>query len=80
MSPNIVKLDRGFTLKAMSNPFESQLMENTIQLVHSIGLKVCVEGVETEEELERIYGIGADYIQGYYYGKPCSRAEFFEKF
>lgn len=80
MSPNIVKLDRGFTLKAMSNPFESQLMENTIQLVHSIGLKVCVEGVETQEELERIYGIGADYIQGYYYGKPCSRAEFFEKF
>lgn len=80
MSPNIVKLDRGFTLKAMNSPFESQLMENTIQLVHSIGLKVCVEGVETQEELDRIYGIGADYIQGFYYGKPCSRQEFFEKF
>lgn len=80
MSPNIVKLDRGFTLKAMKSPFESQLMENTIQLVHSIGLKVCVEGVETQEELDRIYGIGADYIQGFYYGKPCSRKEFFEKF
>uniref|UniRef100_UPI004056FF15 bifunctional diguanylate cyclase/phosphodiesterase n=1 Tax=Agathobacter sp. TaxID=2021311 RepID=UPI004056FF15 len=80
MSPNVVKLDRGFTLKAMKSPFESQLMENTIQLVHSIGLKVCVEGVETQEELDRIYGIGADYIQGFYYGKPCSRKEFFEKF
>lgn len=80
MSPNIVKLDRGFTLKAMKSPFESQLMENTIQLVHSIGLKVCVEGVETQEELDRIYGIGADYIQGFYYGKPCSRKEFFERF
>lgn len=80
MSPNIVKLDRGFTLKAMKSPFESQLMENTIQLVHSIGLKVCVEGVETQEELDRIYGIGADYIQGFYYGKPCSRQEFFERF
>ena len=80
MTPNVVKLDRGFTIKALQNPFENQLMMTTIQMVHSIGLKVCVEGVETAEDLQRINELGPDYIQGYYYGKPCSRQEFFEKF
>ncbi len=80
MTPHVVKLDRGFTAKAMQNQFERQLMTNTIQLVHSLGLKVCVEGVETEEDLIQIHQLGADYIQGYYYSKPCPQQEFIEKF
>lgn len=80
VSPNVVKLDRGFTLKALSNDFERNLMQHIIQLVHSIGLKICVEGIETEEELEKIKELGPDYIQGYYYGRPCSKEEFLFEF
>lgn len=80
MTPNVVKLDRSFTAKAMKNPFERMLMTNTIQLVHSLGLTVCVEGIETEEELAQAKELGADFIQGYYYSKPCPRQEFIEKF
>ncbi len=80
MTPNVVKLDRGFTIKALKNDFEKSLMENLIQLVHSLGLKICVEGVETEEELTRIRALDPDYIQGFYYGKPCPAEEFIESF
>lgn len=80
MTPNVVKLDRGFTIKALKNDFEKNLMENIIQLVHSLGLKICVEGVETEEELTRIRALDPDYIQGFYYGKPCPAEEFIEAF
>lgn len=80
MTPNVVKLDRSFTSKAMKNPFERMLMTNTIQLVHSLGLTVCVEGIETEEELAQAKELGADFIQGYYYSKPCPRQKFIEKF
>ena len=80
MMPNIVKLDRGFTVKALKNSYEHTLMTHIIQLVHSIDLKICVEGVETDEELAEIEKLSADCIQGYYYGRPCCREEFFEKF
>ena len=80
MMPNIVKLDRGFTVKALKNSYEHTLMTHIIQLVHSIDLKICVEGVETGEELAEIEKLSADCIQGYYYGRPCCREEFFEKF
>lgn len=80
VSPNVVKLDRGFTIKALSNQFERNLMQNIIQLVHSLGLKICVEGIETEEELKEIRTLEPDYIQGYYYGRPCPEEEFIYDF
>ena len=80
MTPTVVKLDRGFTVKAFKNDFEYKLMASIIQLVHGLGLKICVEGIETEEELSHIRTLEPDYIQGFYYGKPCPADEFFETF
>ncbi len=80
MTPNVVKLDRGFTVKAFKNEFERKLMASIIQLVHGLGLKICVEGVETEEELNYIRSLEPDYIQGFYYGRPCPEEEFIETF
>lgn len=80
IKPNVVKLDRGFTMKALKNSFERSLMDNIIQLVHSLGLKICVEGIETKEELEEIKKLSPDYIQGYYYGRPCPEKEFIYQF
>ena len=80
MTPNVVKLDRGFTIKALKNDFEKTLMQSIIQLVHSLGLKICVEGVETEEEVNYIRALGPDFIQGFFYGRPCPADEFFETF
>ena len=76
MVPNVVKLDRSFTVKALQNAFEHQLMDHIIQLVHSVNLKICVEGVETQTELEEIEKLSADCIQGYFYGRPCCRRDF----
>ena len=80
MAPNVVKLDRGFTSKALKNEFERNLMANIIYMVHSLGLSICVEGVETEEELKRIQELQPDYIQGFYYGRPCPAEVFIEAF
>ena len=73
ITPYVVKLDRGFTIKALHNEFERELMANIIKMVH-------VEGIETEDELVQIRALSPDYIQGYYYGKPCAEDEFFEKY
>lgn len=80
MMPNIVKLDRGFTVKALKNCYEHTMMTHIIQLVHSIDLAICVEGVETVEELAEIEKLSADCIQGYFYGKPCTGRDFLKNF
>lgn len=80
LGPNIVKLDRDFTVKALKNDYENQLMSHIIELVHSIDLKICIEGVEKKTDLDKMKQLRPDYIQGYYYGKPCGKEEFIEKF
>ena len=38
---------------------------------HSLGLRVVVEGVETEEQETFLRGIGCRHVQGYRYGRPA---------
>ena len=78
LRPSIIKIDRSFTLKALENSYEFDLLLHIIKLVHNLGLEV--EGIETSDELARITLLKPDYIQGYYYSKPCTQKEFMNKY
>ena len=80
LSPNTIKIDRSFTLKALKNDYEFRLLQYMVDMAHSIELKLCIEGIETEQELEKISEMGPDYIQGYYFGKPCPFNQFLNDF
>ena len=69
INPQIIKIDRSFTLKALKNEYEFNLLHHMVELTHSINSKLCIEGIETQEELDKICTLNPDYIQGYYFGK-----------
>lgn len=73
---NILKIDYTFTRKALSDPFSFRLVTHIIHMAHSIGLQVCLEGIETEEQKKKIQELSVDYLQGYLFGKPVSQSEF----
>ena len=76
LNPDSIKIDRSFTVKALSNEYEKNLLRHMIDMVHSIDLKLCIEGIETQEEFTRICEIEPDFIQGFYFGKPCPYEQF----
>ncbi len=80
LRPNVIKIDRGFTNDALSREYAFRLLANIVQMAHSMNLLVCIEGIETEEELKAIQTISPDFIQGFYFGKPCSKETFLEKY
>lgn len=80
IEPSTIKIDRSFTLKALNNDNEHSLLKHIIDMIHGIRLKMCIEGIETEEELDVISRLKPDYIQGYYFGKPCPAHEFLKKY
>ena len=80
LRPNYIKIDRSFTLKALSNEYEHELMKQIIDMTHRLNLTICIEGIERPEELSDLRGMGADYIQGYLFGKPYSEEEFEKRF
>jgi EAL domain-containing protein (putative c-di-GMP-specific phosphodiesterase class I) len=71
LSPHTIKIDRSFTVKALNNSYEYNLLQHMVEMTHSIDLKLCIEGIETKQELDKISEICPDYIQGYYFGKPA---------
>lgn len=80
LRPDIIKIDRSFTAKAMENDYEYNLLSLMSGMVHNLDLKVCVEGIETEEERQRILTLSPDYSQGFYFGRPCPYGQFVEQF
>lgn len=78
--PNTIKIDRSFTLKALHSDYEYKLLQHMAEMTHSIDSKFCIEGIETKEELNKICAMNPDYIQGYYFGKPCAYEVFFNQY
>ena len=80
LKPNYIKIDRTFTLKALKNKYDYKLMTYIIDMAHSLGLKLCIEGVETSDDLRQLRQSGVDYIQGYLFGKPYPAVEFEKRY
>ena len=80
MKPNYVKLDNNFTAKAMSNARDFELLKKIVEMVHSIDIRICIEGIEKEEWYQKLKEIHVDYLQGYLFGKPCEKNQFLNNF
>lgn len=78
LRPNYIKIDRSFTLKALNNQYEHDLMTQIITMTHKLDLTICVERIETEDEFAKISELDPDYIQGFLFGKPQPAEEFYE--
>lgn len=79
MNPSYIKLDRMFTAKSMNSEKYYQLFTNIISMVHSINIKICAEGIEQRDWCEKMQEMKVDFLQGYYFGRPCNKRDFFEQ-
>ncbi|MEM1036407.1 MAG: EAL domain-containing protein [Pseudomonadota bacterium] len=61
-----VKLDKSLQQGTNGN----DVLNATIRLIRDLGLKCCVEGIETEIAADYVGEKGCDYMQGYYFGRP----------
>ena len=77
MSCDIVKVDREFVKNILENAFDRRLVKYTVELCHSLGIRVCIEGVEDEAVYDIVTkDCQADFIQGYFFGRPVSEHDF----
>lgn len=72
---SILKIDQSFVQGMEKTPKDSAILESTIKLAHTLGIKVIAEGVEKKEQLAFLKKNNCDYVQGYYCSKPLSLKE-----
>ncbi len=73
---SVIKLDRTILWSAVdpkTGPGSTNarlLMKNTVRMMHEMGYKVLVMGVETAEQKIFLEELGCDLLQGFYFSKP----------
>ncbi|WP_104434195.1 EAL domain-containing protein [Kineococcus xinjiangensis] len=67
-----VKIDRSFVDRVATSPADAVLVRLVIDTAHSLGRRVCAEGVEHAEQAQQLLAMGADLAQGWFFGMPLA--------
>ena len=70
LRPDRLKIDRQLVIPLVSCQQQRRLVASIIEIGHVLGISVLAEGVETQDHVEVLAGLGCDFLQGYGLGKP----------
>jgi PAS domain S-box-containing protein len=67
---NIVKIERTFVAGVHERAHDAVVARIVIDAAHSLGLRVCAEGIELREQAQQLVSMGCDLGQGYLMARP----------
>ncbi len=65
-----LKIDRSFVQELNAGNGSMDIVKAISELAHSLKLEIIAEGVETEQQLQRLRELGCTYLQGFLFSKP----------
>jgi len=66
----LVKIDRSFITKIATDAQDAVLVRLIIDAAHSLGMRVCAEGIENASQAGQLIAMGCDSAQGWFFGRP----------
>ena len=67
-----LKIDRSFVTSLTRESSNAIIVNSSIAMAHSLGLKVVAEGAEDEATCSMLVEADCDFVQGYYLSKPVT--------
>ncbi len=72
-----LKLDYTFVHHAThGNEGDNHVIKHITQMAHELGMKVCMEGIESKSDIEKLIVFEPDKFQGFYFGRPENSKNF----
>ncbi|WP_263833041.1 EAL domain-containing protein [Sulfurospirillum oryzae] len=65
-----LKIDQSFIRDFIIDRSDALIVETIISIGENFNMEVIAEGVETQEQFERLKEMGCQNFQGYFFGKP----------
>ncbi len=72
LRPDYVKLDMELIRDIDTNHYKQNIVQHLIQIADHNRIRVVAEGIETKAEAQTVASMGADFLQGYYFGRPAA--------
>ena len=71
----MLKIDRSFIARMGMEPENTEIVKAIITLAHNLNMETIAEGVETEHQVNILYSLGCDLLQGFLFSKPLTPEE-----
>ena len=75
LAANTIKIDKTF-VDNIQNKKDAVVIMCMISIALQLGIDIIAEGAETKEQVEILYSMGCDKIQGYYFDRPLPKEEY----
>ena len=70
LQADILKIDGSFIRDIDKSKHDQLFVKALVDVARGMGMMTVAEFVETQEVYDVIRGLGVDYVQGYFIGKP----------
>ncbi|HKM20721.1 MAG TPA: EAL domain-containing protein [Lachnospiraceae bacterium] len=77
---DVIKVDQSFVEDLAEDQYSQSFIKMVGELASAIGVKICVEGIETKEQFQVLENMNVRLIQGFYFDRPMKRTAFEEKY
>jgi EAL domain-containing protein (putative c-di-GMP-specific phosphodiesterase class I) len=67
-----LKVDRSFIASDATDERSTAILEAIIAMAHAIGLVIVAEGIESQDQVDRLGALNCDLGQGYFIGRPMT--------
>lgn len=78
LSVDMVKIDGSFVRDIMENADNRFFVKTLLDFTRGFGLKSVAEFIENGETAKLLMEMGADYLQGFYFGKPYNHRKWLQ--
>jgi diguanylate cyclase (GGDEF)-like protein len=75
---DIIKIDKSFVARMIEDHRSLVIVEGLIETAHKLDMQIIAEGIETEEQADKLASLGCTLGQGYRFGHAASAATTFE--
>lgn len=77
---DVIKVDQSFVIDLAEDTYSQSFIKMIAELAGSIGVSICVEGIETREQYKVLEGMNVRLIQGYFFDRPMRKVDFEAKY
>ena len=77
---DVIKVDQTFVKDLATDTYAQSFIRMIGELAEALGVRVCVEGIETSEQFKVLEDMNVRMVQGFYFDKPMPRSDFEAKY
>jgi len=72
---SVLKIDKSFVNEVVDDKADQAIIQALLELGNELDFKLVLEGIETEEQLKLLKGLGCHLAQGYFYSRPVPTSD-----